>query len=58
MNEWPISVDYESEIKSLHPDFVFKERDRMSWGGIVFSIGISSVYSYDDFSLLFRLCCY
>ena len=30
MNEQPISVDHESEIKSLYPDFIFKERDRTS----------------------------
>ena len=28
MNERPISVDYETEIKGLYPDFIFKERDR------------------------------
>ena len=28
MNEQSISVDHESKIKSLHPDLVFKERDR------------------------------
>ena len=30
MNERPISVDHESEIKTLYPDFIFKERDRTS----------------------------
>ena len=30
MNERPISVDHESEIKALYPDFIFKERDRTS----------------------------
>ena len=35
MNEQPISVDHESEIKSLYPDFIFKERDRTSWGGTI-----------------------
>ena len=30
MNEWPISVDHESETKSLYPGFVFKERERTS----------------------------
>ena len=30
INELPISVDHESEIKSLYPDFVFKEIDRTS----------------------------
>ena len=30
MNEQSISVDNESEIKSLYPDIVFKERDRTS----------------------------
>ena len=30
MKERPISADHESEIKSLDPDFVFKERDRTS----------------------------
>ena len=28
VNERPISVDHESEIKVLYPDFIFKERDR------------------------------
>ena len=30
MNEQPISVDHKSEIKSIYPDFVFKERDTAS----------------------------
>ena len=30
MNERPMSVDHESEIKALYPDFIFKERDRIS----------------------------
>ena len=34
MNEWSVSIDHESsEIKSLYPDFVFKERKRSSRGG-------------------------
>ena len=36
VNEQPISVEHESEIKSLYPNFVFKERDRLSWGVICF----------------------
>ena len=35
MNEQAISVDNESEIKSLYPDIVFKERDRTSWRGTI-----------------------
>ena len=31
MNEQPISVDHESEIKAFHPDFISKERYRTSW---------------------------
>ena len=30
MNERPISVDHEPEIKAFYPDFIFKERDRIS----------------------------
>ena len=33
INERSISIDHESEIKSLYPDFVFKERNRSSRGG-------------------------
>ena len=29
VNEQLISVEHESEIKSLNPNFVFKERDRL-----------------------------
>ena len=36
VNEQLISVEHESEIKSLYPNFVFKERDRLSWGVICF----------------------
>ena len=30
MKEQPIPVDHKSEIKSIYPDFVFKERDTAS----------------------------
>ena len=30
MNEPPISVDHEPQIKALYRDFIFKERDRRS----------------------------
>ena len=30
MNEQPISVDHESQIKALYRDFNFKEEDRTS----------------------------
>ena len=30
MNERPISVDHEFDIKALYPDFIFKEGDRTS----------------------------
>ena len=30
MNERLISVDHESEVKTVYPDFIFKERDRTS----------------------------
>ena len=35
VNEWPILIDHESEIKSLYPDFVFKKRDRSSRGSTI-----------------------
>ena len=44
MNEQPISVDHKSEIKSIYPDFVFKEREIQHHEEVilVFSTGISS----------------